>query len=98
MTKATVEDVRRLAALARIEVPEEDLARFAAEFDSILAYVSKLDELKLPEGDRALSPVRNVLREDVNPNESGAWTEALVTQFPDKEGTSLRVKQIISHD
>lgn len=95
---ATPEDVKRLAALARIEVPDSEVARFAEAFDSILAYVGKLDELVLPDAKGALPPVRNVLRTDANPTPSGTWTEALVAQFPVKEGNSLSVKKILSHD
>lgn len=98
MTKATVEDVKRLAALARVEVPEGDLARFAAEFDAVLEYVGKLDELSLPETGRVIPPVRNVFRKDTDPTESGTYTEALAEQFPARDGNSLSVKQIISHD
>lgn len=97
-TKATPEDVKRLATLARLDVAESDLARFATEFDSILAYVGKLDDLTLPESGRNLSVVRNVLRADEAPYESGTWTERIVEQFPAKEGNSLSVKKIISHD
>lgn len=97
-TTATPEDVTRLAALARIEVPAGDLARFAAEFDSILAYVGTLDELTLPEGERSTPAVRNVLREDGNPTAPGTWTARIVAQFPQKEGDSLSVKKILSHD
>lgn len=96
--KATPEDVKRLATLARVDVDDADLSRFAAEFDSILAYVGKLDELTLPKSDRNLSVVRNVLRADETPYESGMWTERIVEQFPAKEGNSLSVKKIISHD
>lgn len=96
--KASVEDVSRLAALSRISVPEEDLARFAAEFDSILAYVGKLDELTLPESGRLKNDVRNILRADTEPYTSGTWTQRIVAQFPEKSGDSLSVKQIISHD
>jgi len=97
-TRATPEDVKRLASLARISVPEEDLARFASEFDSILAYVGKLDELSLPEGERRVPLLRNVFREDGEPNVPGTWTKALTDQFPERDGDSLSVKQIISHD
>lgn len=96
--KAAAEDVKRLATLARVDVADADLARFATEFDSILAYVGKLDELTLPESGRNLSVVRNVLRTDEAPYESGMWTERIVEQFPAKEGNSLSVKKIINHD
>lgn len=95
----TPEDVKRLAALARIEVSEEELPKFAAEFESILAYVGKLDALTLPSaGTRAKPAVRNVLREDGAPTPTGTNTKKLVEQFPEKKGDLLSVKQIISYD
>lgn len=97
--RTTPEEVKRLAALSRIEIPEEELAAFAGEFDAILAYVGKLEELTLPTGaDRVLPTVRNVLREDGEPHAVGLYTEKIVAQFPEKEGNSLSVKQIITHD
>jgi len=96
--KATTEDVKRLAQLARVEVADENLERFATEFDSVLAYVGKLDELTLSEGDTNQSLVRNVLRADEGAHAAGTWTERIVAQFPAKEGNSLSVKKIISHD
>lgn len=93
-----IDDVKRLAVLARIEVSEQDLPAFAAEFEAILAYVGKLDALELPEDGATLPLVRNALREDGTPYESGTWTDAIVAQFPQKDGDSLSVKQIITHD
>jgi aspartyl/glutamyl-tRNA(Asn/Gln) amidotransferase C subunit len=96
---ATPAEVQKLAALARLTIPEDKLETFASEFDAILAYVGKLDELSLPAHDSRATPVvRNVFREDGEPHAAGAYTEKLVEQFPDKKGNSLRVKQIISHD
>ena len=97
--KATPEDVKRLANLSRVTVPEEDLARFAAEFDSILGYIGKLEELTLPDvKDIEIPLVRNVFREDDEPDATGLWTKKMVEQFPQREGDLLSVKQIISHD
>jgi Asp-tRNA(Asn)/Glu-tRNA(Gln) amidotransferase C subunit len=39
--------VKKLAALARLSVPEEELPKLAAEFDAILTYIGQLDELSL---------------------------------------------------
>mgnify|MGYP001606831611 CR=1 FL=1 len=95
---ATPEDVQKLAELARISVPSEELPALAAEFDSILAYIGQLDELSV--GGRSMEgrEVRNVFRNDGEPHAKGTWTEALVNQFPQHEGDALSVKQIISHD
>ncbi|MBA3788893.1 aspartyl/glutamyl-tRNA amidotransferase subunit C [Patescibacteria group bacterium] len=94
---ATSEDVKKLAALARISVPEGKLTRFAEEFDGILKYVSQLEELQVPKGEPLL-PYTNVFRADADPHEKGKWTEKLAEQFPAREGNALSVKQIISHD
>jgi aspartyl-tRNA(Asn)/glutamyl-tRNA(Gln) amidotransferase subunit C len=97
--RATPEDVKRLADLSRIAIPEADLERFAKGFDAILEYVGKLEELTLPMGNtRVLPAVRNVLREDGEPHTPGIYTESIVAQFPEREGNSLSVKQIISND
>lgn len=96
--KTTPDDVKRLASLARIEVAEEDLPALAAEFEAVLTYVGALDALKLPDEGAAMPDVRNVFREDGVPYASGTWTEAIVGQFPQKEGDSLAVKQIITHE
>ena len=91
--------MKRLAQLARLSVPDADLGRLATEFDAILGYIGKLDELTLPDmKEMQLSAVRNVFREDGAPEETGMWTKKLVEQFPQKEGDLLSVKQIISHD
>jgi len=98
-TKASPEDVRRLSSLSRIEIPDADLQSFAEEFDAILAYVSKLEELTLPSvSERVLPAVRNVLRDDGEPHVSGIYTEKIVEQFPERDGNYLSVKQILSHD
>lgn len=43
--KITAKDVRYVAALANLELSEQEAAQFAADLDSILAYVEKLNEL-----------------------------------------------------
>jgi aspartyl-tRNA(Asn)/glutamyl-tRNA(Gln) amidotransferase subunit C len=95
---ATVEEVQKLAALARIEVKPEELEKFTKEFDAILAYVGQLEKLKLPKDLSMVSKHRNVFRKDENPTPAGTWTAKMVEAFPEKEGDYLVVKQIISHD
>ncbi len=91
------EEVKKLAALARINVPEEKLEKFAQEFEAILGYVGQLESLEVPEK-TPLLPYTNVFREDGKPHEKGKYTEKLAEQFPAREGDYLSVKQIISHD
>lgn len=95
---ATVEEVKKLAALARIKISGDELEKFTSEFDAILAYVGQLEKLELPKGGGEKPPLRNVMREDCEPHATGEFTEKLVAQFPASEKNALSVKQIISHD
>lgn len=97
---ATTEEVKKLAALARIKIEGKELEKFTSEFDAILAYVGQLEKLDLPQGDalRDTSALRNVMREDGEPHAAGEYTEKLVAQFPASEHNALSVKQIISHE
>jgi aspartyl-tRNA(Asn)/glutamyl-tRNA(Gln) amidotransferase subunit C len=96
---ASAEEVKKLAALARVKVADEDLPRFVKEFEAILAYVGQLEQLSIDvKGKKAPPALRNVMREDGEPHEKGIYTEALTTQFPEREGDYLKVKQIISYD
>ena len=95
---ATTEEVKKLAALARIRVEDSELEKFTSEFDAILKYVGQLESLQLPASSSQPPALRNVMREDGEPHVSGAYTEKLAEQFPAREGDALSVKQIISHE
>ncbi|HUY62396.1 MAG TPA: Asp-tRNA(Asn)/Glu-tRNA(Gln) amidotransferase subunit GatC [Candidatus Paceibacterota bacterium] len=95
---ATTEEVKKLAALARIAIADEDLAAFTKEFDAILAYVGQLEKLELPEAGAVKPAMRNVMRADGEPHAPGLYTEKLAAQFPAREGDALSVKQIITHE
>jgi aspartyl/glutamyl-tRNA(Asn/Gln) amidotransferase C subunit len=96
---ATIEDVQKLAALARLTVTDAELQTFTREFDSVLSYIGQLEKLEVPPGFADPKPLlRTVMREDGEPHESGKYTDALVAQFPAKERNALVVKQIITHE
>lgn len=96
---ASAEEVKKLAALARIRVSEEELPKFTHEFDAVLAYVGQLEKLDLPRDLKPEKPpLHNVMRTDEHPTPAGTNTEKLVAAFPEREGDYLVVKQIITHD
>ena len=86
-----------LAKLARIELGNDEAESLSHEFDSILAYVGEVKGV--PAISYKLSadsfPVRNVMREDTNPHESGIYTEKILAQAPAREGDYLKVKKIL---
>ena len=57
--KITEKDVRYVAALANLELKEEEIPKLGADLDSILAYVEKLNELDTS----AVAPMAQVLYE-----------------------------------
>ena len=95
---ATKEEVKKLAALARIRVADSELEKFTSEFDAILAYIGQLEKLELPQGGGEKSALRNVMREDGEPHAASAYTKKLTAQFRASEDDALSVKQIITHD
>lgn len=95
---ATIAEVQKLAALARVQLAQGDLAEFTREFDAILSYVGQLEELEVTTDPTDEKPLmRNVTRLDGPAHAGGVYTEAITAQFPDRKGDALKVKQIISH-
>ena len=94
---ATTEEVKKLAALARIRVGDDELEKFTSEFDAILKYVGQLEKLEIRNDGDEKPMLRNVMREDGEPHAGGTYTEKLAEQFPQREGDALSVKQILTH-
>lgn len=62
----TLDQVRKVATLARLELPEADLVRMQSQLSAILDYVAQLDELNT-DGVEPLAhplPLQNVFRPD----------------------------------
>ncbi len=96
---ATTDEVKKLAALARIKIAEADLEKFTSEFDAILGYIAQLEALEIPDDlANEKPPLHNVLRNDTTPYAPGTYTERIAEQFPTREGDALVVKQIISYE
>lgn len=95
---ATIDEIQKLAALARVKIGRVELEKFTNEFDAILAYVGQLEKLEIRSDKSEKPALRNVMREDGEPHAAGKYTEKLVAQFPASEKNALAVKQIISHD
>ncbi len=97
----TQEEVRHLAKLARIELTEQEIVKFAKEMSAVLDYVSKVKQLA-GEDDVSLKPTvgarYNVFRPDLVTNEPEAYTKELLAEMPKTEGRYLVVKKILQTD
>lgn len=88
-------DVRALAQLARVEISEAEVAKLEKEIPSILAFVETIQKADVSKA-TADTSLRNVLRADTDPHESGIYTEALLKAAPSREGDRIAVKQVIT--
>ncbi|TSC61446.1 MAG: hypothetical protein Athens041674_763 [Parcubacteria group bacterium Athens0416_74] len=88
-------DIRSLAKLARLDVTDEEVAKLEAEIPSILDFVETIKNA--PTSLSIATPaLRNVMRPDENPHESGTYTKELLDAAPAKTGDRIAVKQVIS--
>ena len=96
MSKITADDVRKVAKLARLDLPEDTIATYTGQLERILDYVDQLqavDTEGIPPTTRAVEVV-NVTRADtVVPTEV---REDLLDQAPQREGDFFRVPKIMA--
>jgi aspartyl-tRNA(Asn)/glutamyl-tRNA(Gln) amidotransferase subunit C len=89
-------DIEKLADLSRIEISEEEKDGFVKDIDSILSYVGQIKEANIAGSNLPENLVlKNVFREDVEPHESGKFTEEILAEAPKKENGYFKVKKII---
>tara|TARA_Y100001968_G_scaffold50336_1_gene40951 strand:- start:409 stop:702 length:294 start_codon:yes stop_codon:yes gene_type:complete len=96
MTKITSEDVRKVAKLARLELPDNEIVTYATQLQKILDYIEQLEKVEtdqVPPTTRAVEVV-NVLREDLV--ETSEIREELLDLAPTREGEFFRVPKILS--
>lgn len=99
MPHMDTQEVTRLAGLARIALTEEEIAKFPAELEAILAYVGHVNDMvSVAEVKKEVGAVYNVFREDAVTNEPGQYTEAIMGEMPETEGRFLKVKKILNND
>ena len=91
----TEDDVRRVADLARLHLSDEEKALLTEEFNRILSYMEKLDELDTREVEPTshVVPVSNPLRAD----EAEAFPDRgeILALAPDIKDGYFRVPKII---
>jgi len=95
MSSLSRDDVAKLAALARIEMSEEELVSLASEFGVILDAVARVQDVDLTgvEPTSHPQPIRNVFREDVVlPSLTPAQA---LSGAPAQEEQRFRVPQIL---
>jgi len=94
------EELKKLSKLARIEISEEEFSGLNKDINSILDYVGQVSQIN-PEGKQvsygagADKNLRNVMREDKNPQEAGEFSGDLLKEAPDTKDGYVKVKKIL---
>jgi aspartyl-tRNA(Asn)/glutamyl-tRNA(Gln) amidotransferase subunit C len=95
MGRISADDVRKVAELARLELPESQIATYTTQLERILDYVGHLQQVDtegVPPTTRAVEVV-NVTRPDTV--ETTDSREELLNQAPQREGDFYRVPKIL---
>jgi aspartyl-tRNA(Asn)/glutamyl-tRNA(Gln) amidotransferase subunit C len=90
-----LKDVEHLAGLARIAVSQDEKKVLQHDLEEILDYVSQIKEVTAEMGEPEAGEFRNVMRDDIDPYEVGAFTEDILNEVPKREGNKIFVKKIL---
>jgi len=92
-------DIDNLANLARIALSDTEKDKLQKDMESILGYMSELQKAPgLTEGHLPEDYyLRNVMREDTEPFESGANTDTILSQAPKRKDNYFVVKKILDN-
>ncbi len=89
-----IKDVENLAALARIDLGEDEKKEILSDMKGILDYVKQIEKVKVGDVKVENGVTINVWREDVT--ESREFSSDLIArQFPDSHDGFLKVKKIL---
>ncbi|MBI3324194.1 MAG: Asp-tRNA(Asn)/Glu-tRNA(Gln) amidotransferase subunit GatC [Candidatus Omnitrophica bacterium] len=95
MSTVSLQDVRQIARLGRIELSDDQLAMFTGQLDEILGYVRQLQGVPT-EGIEPTShvlPLSNITRPDqIQPSIA---PEAVLSIAPERHGPYIRVPKIV---
>lgn len=93
----SLEQVERIAQLARIGLAEEEKQKFQGELGSVLGYVDKLQEVDVSgvEPTAHITGLENQVREDEN-GSTHADPKTLVDMAPETKDGYVKVKQVLA--
>ena len=102
--KLTKDEVKHIAQLARVGIPEDKLDYYAEELSAVLKYVEQLNEVdtKNIEPKAHVADLASVFRDDLqrpaDENERAGTVRALISWLPFMEKNFARVKSVFSKE
>lgn len=89
------DDIVHLAGLSRLELTEEEIAAFPAQFEAILGFVDQVKDADI--SDEVVRDMQNYnsFREDEFASVSGESREEIIDAFPNRSGDHLVVSKVL---
>ena len=93
-----LDDVKHVAKLSRLALPDDRLVKLTGELEAILGYIDKLAEVDTSgvEPMAHALPVHNVLREDIP--QDALPLEKVLQNAPETDGPFFKVPKVIGGD
>ena len=90
------EEIRHLAALARIRIKDDEISAIAGNLQRVIQYVSEIQNVDIgKEPSPEAEELRNVMRDDATPHAPEAYTEKILENVPERAGNYVKVKKIL---
>lgn len=89
------ETVRRIAALARIKVPEENLAPLAGELNNILGWIEQLSEVDTEGVEPMTSVVETLAPQRDDKVTDGGVPDKVLRNAPQAQGAFFTVPKVV---
>lgn len=91
----TVDEVRHISHLCRLQLSQEDIDRFTADLGEIIDYVNQIQKLDTSGIDPTFqtAPLSNIFREDII--KKSLSPEEVLSNAPDRESDYFRMPRIM---
>jgi aspartyl-tRNA(Asn)/glutamyl-tRNA(Gln) amidotransferase subunit C len=91
----TKTDIEKLSKLSRLTLTEAEKEKYLKDMESILDYIGVINAAQIKDMKPEVGEVRNIMRDDDHPHESGIFTDDLLKLAPKSESGRVKVKKIL---
>ena len=88
-------DVKHLATLARLDIPESEQEALLGDLTAILGYIDQVQNAPVGGAHTVIPVHHNSVREDAVTTEAGQYTDILLDQAVGKQDNFVVVKKIL---
>lgn len=87
-------DIKALARLSRLALPDEEAERMRFDIESILGYMEVINRIDVVH-DMSIAEHNSVMREDINPTEPGTYTKGIMALPAEVKDGKVKVRRVL---